>query len=157
MLFSELYLAYKLAKSKEYQIILLDRSLSGTLSNLIYDTRNAPCGRDNAQYAQSTLTVRNLMTWNSPMADIIHPTLTVLFQLEEIIFDMQPSYSWKRLESRFKVAEIAVQLKCTEAHRVKRLTRYRNQLVDSEFLQFSNEKYSVNLVMQILGVAYANS
>ena len=38
MLFSELYLAYKLAKSKEYQIILLDRSLSGTLSGLMYNT-----------------------------------------------------------------------------------------------------------------------
>ena len=38
MLLSELYLAYKLAKSKDYQIILLDRSLSGTLSSLMYDT-----------------------------------------------------------------------------------------------------------------------
>ena len=38
MLFSELYLAYKLAKSGDYRIILLDRSLSGTFSSLIYDT-----------------------------------------------------------------------------------------------------------------------
>lgn len=42
MLFSELYLAYQLARSKEYQIILLDRSLSGTLSSLIYDTAKRP-------------------------------------------------------------------------------------------------------------------
>jgi hypothetical protein len=42
MLFSEIYLAYQLAASKEYEIILLDRSLSGTLSNLIYDTAKRP-------------------------------------------------------------------------------------------------------------------
>ncbi len=42
MLFSELYLAYRLARSKEYQIILLDRSLSGTLSSLMYDTSKRP-------------------------------------------------------------------------------------------------------------------
>lgn len=42
MLFSELYLAYQLAKTRDYQIILLDRSLSGTLSNLILDTAKRP-------------------------------------------------------------------------------------------------------------------
>jgi hypothetical protein len=38
MLFSEIYLAYTLARSKEFKIILLDRSLSGTLSSLMHDT-----------------------------------------------------------------------------------------------------------------------
>ena len=38
MLFSELYLAYTMAKTKEFQIILLDRSLSGTQSSLLHDT-----------------------------------------------------------------------------------------------------------------------
>jgi hypothetical protein len=42
MLFSELYLAYQLAATREYQMILLDRSLSGTLSNLIVDTAKRP-------------------------------------------------------------------------------------------------------------------
>jgi len=38
MLFSELFLAYELAKSGEYQLILMDRCLSSTLSSLMYDT-----------------------------------------------------------------------------------------------------------------------
>ncbi|MGP8068438.1 MAG: hypothetical protein ACLP5V_00970 [Candidatus Bathyarchaeia archaeon] len=38
MLFSELYLAYTMAKTKEFQSILLDRSLSGTHSSLLHDT-----------------------------------------------------------------------------------------------------------------------
>ena len=45
MLFSELYLAYQLAKTSEYQMILLDRSLSGTLSTLIADTAKRPLWR----------------------------------------------------------------------------------------------------------------
>ncbi|HYB67570.1 MAG TPA: hypothetical protein VEC43_04515, partial [Candidatus Acidoferrales bacterium] len=36
MLFSELYLAYTLARTKKFQIILLDRSLSGTQSSLLH-------------------------------------------------------------------------------------------------------------------------
>ena len=42
MLFSELYLAYTLARSKQFRIILLDRSLSGTHSSLIHDTSKRP-------------------------------------------------------------------------------------------------------------------
>jgi len=38
MLFSELYLAYAFASRNEFQIILLDRSLSGTQSSLLQDT-----------------------------------------------------------------------------------------------------------------------
>ncbi len=38
MLFSELYLAYTMAKTRDFQIILLDRSLSGTQSSLLHDT-----------------------------------------------------------------------------------------------------------------------
>lgn len=38
MTFSEFYLAYKLATTKKYNIILMDRSLSNTYTGLIYDT-----------------------------------------------------------------------------------------------------------------------
>ncbi|MGD1836934.1 MAG: hypothetical protein ACPKPY_02605 [Nitrososphaeraceae archaeon] len=40
MTFSEFYLAYKFASTKEYNIIFMDRSLSNMYSSLIYDTSN---------------------------------------------------------------------------------------------------------------------
>lgn len=39
MTFSELYLAYRLAKKGDVKILLLDRSLCATHDNLVYDTR----------------------------------------------------------------------------------------------------------------------
>ncbi|MEM2123489.1 MAG: DNA double-strand break repair nuclease NurA [Candidatus Bathyarchaeia archaeon] len=40
MTFSELYLAYKLVEEMDVKILLLDRSLSGTQTSLMYDTSN---------------------------------------------------------------------------------------------------------------------
>jgi hypothetical protein len=47
MLFSEYYLAYKLASEGETKIILLDRSLSNTQSSLIYDTSRRKLWKSN--------------------------------------------------------------------------------------------------------------
>ncbi|MGC8850119.1 MAG: DNA double-strand break repair nuclease NurA, partial [Candidatus Bathyarchaeia archaeon] len=40
MTFSELYLAYKLVEEMDVKVLLLDRSLSGTQTSLMYDTSN---------------------------------------------------------------------------------------------------------------------
>ena len=144
MLFSELYLAYKLAKSKEYQIILLDRSLSGTLSSLMYDTSKRALWK--RQCAICTIDIDDAKLddlelaygrYHSPDPDGSLPPRGDYLRYAAILL-------LEKSGKPFTVAELAAQLKCTEADRVKRLTRYLNQLVDSGFLQVSNDKYSVN-------------
>src|SRR5208283_2757704 len=144
MLFSELFLAYKLAKSKDYQIILLDRSLSGTLSSLMYDTSKRALWKrqcaicivdiDGAKLDDLELAYGR---YHSPDPDGSLPARGDYLRYAAILL-------LEKSGKPFTVSEIAVQLKCTEADRVKRLTRYLNQLVDSGFLQVSNDKYSVN-------------
>lgn len=47
MTFSEFYLAYKLATTKQYNMILMDRSLSNTYSGLLHDTSMHSSGLSN--------------------------------------------------------------------------------------------------------------
>jgi hypothetical protein len=144
MLFSELYLAYKLAKSKEYQIILLDRSLSGTLSNLIHDTSRRALWK--RQCAICTVDIDGVKLddlelaygrYHSPDPDGSLPPRGDYLRYAAILL-------LEKVGKPLTVAEIAAQLECTEADRLKRLTRFLNQLVDSGLLQVSNDRYSVN-------------
>lgn len=144
MLFSELYLAYKLAKSKEYQIILLDRSLSGTLSSLIYDTSKRPLWK--RQCAICTVDIDNAKLddlelaygrYHSPDPDGSLPARGDYLRYATILL-------LEKSEKPLTVAEIAARLNCTADDRLKRLGRYLKQTVDAGFLQASDEKYSIN-------------
>jgi hypothetical protein len=144
MLFSELYLAYVLARSKEFQIILLDRSLSGTLSSLIHDTSKRPLWKrqcailghktDGIELDTQDLAVGRYHTLDPegalpPRGDYLRHA--VIFLLE-------------KAGKPLSISEIAQQLNLTTKDRVDKLTRYLNAaLAKGMFFQESNGKYSL--------------
>src|SRR5208283_3276389 len=138
MLFSELYLAYKLAKSKEYQIILLDRSLSGTLSSLMYDTSKRPLWKQ--QCAICTVDIDNAKLDDPELAygryhlaaDGSLPARGDYLRYAAILL-------LEKSEKPLTVAEIAARLNCTADDKLKRLSRYLKQTVDAGFLHASDE------------------
>ena len=106
--------------------------------------RNAPCGR--RQCAICTIDIDGAKLddlelaygrYHSPDPDGSLPARGDYLRYAAILL-------LEKVGKRLTVAEIAAQLKCTEADRVKRLTRYLNQLVDAGFLQVNGDKYSVN-------------
>lgn len=144
MLFSEVYLAYALAKSKEFQIILLDRSLSGTQSSLIHDTSKralwkrqcAIMGRkiDGAKLDDQDLSVGRYHTLNQkgvlpPRGDYLRHS--VIFLLE-------------KTGKPLSISEIADLLNLTTKDRTDKLTRFLNKAVEQgKYFQESNGKYSL--------------
>jgi hypothetical protein len=144
MLLSELYLAYKLAKSKEYQIILLDRSLSGTLSSLMYDTSKRALWK--RQCAICTVEIENAKLDDLELAyGRYHSTdpngsLPARGDYLRYATILLLEKSGKPLT----LAEIAARLNCTADDRLKRLTRYLKQTVDAGCLQKNDEKYTIN-------------
>ena len=144
MLFSELYLAYKLAKTKEYQIILLDRSLSGTLSGLMYNTSKRALWQ--RQCAICSVDIDNVKLddpelaygrYHLPDPDSSLPARGDYLRYAAILL-------LEKSGKPLTLAEIASQLNCTTDDRLKRLTRYLKQTVKAGFLQVSGEKYSVS-------------
>ena len=144
MLLSELYLAYRLAKSKEFQIILLDRSLSGTLSSLMYDTSKRALWK--RQCAICTVEIDNVKfdelelaygRYHIPDHEGSLPARGDYLRYAAILL-------LEKSGKPLTVAEIAAQLKCTADDRLKRLARYLKQSADAGFLQKTDETYSVN-------------
>lgn len=144
MLFSELYLAYKLAKSKEYQIILLDRYLSGTLSSLMYDTSKRALWK--RQCAICTVDIDNAKLDDIELAyERYHlpdpggslPARGDYLRYATILL-------LEKTAKPLTVAEIAGRLNCTADDRLRRLSRYLKQTVDAGFLQASDDKYRIN-------------
>jgi hypothetical protein len=145
MLFSELYLAYHLARSKEYQIILLDRSLSGTLSSLIYDTakralwrrQSTICGleMDNVAFNEQELAYGRYHTLNEDgklpaRGDYLrYATINVLEK------------STKPLD----LSEIADALQVRNEDQISKLKRYLNKSVEEGYVQESNAEYALDL------------
>ncbi len=143
MLFSELYLAYNLAKSKEFQTILLDRSLSGTQSSLMHDTSKRALWRrqstilgfkiDGLDFDDQDLSVGRYRTLNHdavlpPRGDYLRHS--VIFLLE-------------KLKEPLTIPEIAKHLGLTSEDRIKKLTRYLNEAVKrGKYFQESNGKYA---------------
>jgi len=144
MLFSELYLSYKLAKSGDYRIILLDRSLSGTLSSLMYDTsRRALWKRQCA--------IINIAVDNVPLDD--RELAYGRYHTPDLAGTLPPRGDYLRyaaillLEQAgqpIELGEIARQLDCANEDRLARLTRFLKKSVEEGYLQESNDKYSLN-------------
>lgn len=144
MLFSELYLSYKLAKSGDYQIILLDRSLSGTLSSLMYDTSRRALWK--RQCAICALEIDNLPLderelaygrYHTPdLAGTLAPRGDYLRYATIMLLE--------RVGKPLSLNEIATQLDCTSEDRLSRLTRFLKKSVEEGYLQESNGKYMLN-------------
>lgn len=143
MLFSELYLAYKLAKSGEYQIIILDRSLSGTFSSLIHDTSKRALWR---QCAICALEIESLSIDHNELAYGRYHNLDLAGTLPArgdylryaILFFLQ------RVGKPVGVNEIAEQLGCSSEDRLKRLERYLKKSVEEGYINETDGKFSSN-------------
>ncbi len=144
MLFSEIYLAYQLAKTKEYKIILLDRSLSGTLSNLIYDTAKRPLWKrqcaifgleiDNVPIDEQDLAYSRYRT--PKLDDSLPPRGDYLRY--STVFLLQKS------NKPLSVSEIANELNYNAKDQITRLTRFIKKSTQEGYLQESDGKYSAN-------------
>ncbi len=146
MLFSELYLAYSLASSKNFKIILLDRSLSGTQSSLMHDTSKRALWKrqcailglkiDGVEFDDQDLSVGRYHTLNQdgllpPRGDYLRHSVILLLE---------------KLGKPLSVPEIANYLNLTTNDRTKKLTRYLTTAIEKgKYFQESNGKYSLYL------------
>ena len=144
MLFSELYLAYKLAKSGDYRIILLDRSLSGTFSSLMYDTSKRAYWK--RQCAICTLDIDNLPLDEPELAYGRYHDLDLAGTLPARGDYLRYAgiLLLQRVGKPLGLNEIATQLDCTSEDRLGRLTRYLKKSVEEGYIQESDGKYSLN-------------
>ncbi len=144
MLFSEIYLSYQLAKSNEYKIVLLDRSLSGTFSSLIYGTSKRPLWKrqcailgleidnvriDEQELAYGRYHIPNLDGLLPPRGDYLRYSVILLLQK-----------SGKALS----FTEIGAELNYTTEAQLTRLTRFLNKSVKEGYLLESSGKYFSN-------------
>jgi hypothetical protein len=144
MLFSELYLAYHLAKMNEFQIILLDRSLSGTHSSLLRDTAKRAlwkrqCAMLGLKIDDIALDVQDLAIgrYYTPNQDGLLPPRGDYLRHAAIFLLSKANRS-------LSVREIAEQLKLKEDDRTKKLARYLKRAVeDGKYFEMANGEYSL--------------
>jgi hypothetical protein len=144
MLFSELYLAYTLARSKQFRIILLDRSLSGTHSSLIHDTSKRPLWKrqcaillhkiDGTVLDEQELAIERYHTPNlggtlPPRGDYMRHSIIFLL---------------RKIGHPLSIAEIAEHLNLVSEDRVEKLTRFLEKALEQKkYFQKSDGKYSL--------------
>jgi len=144
MLFSELYLAYTFACGNECQVILLDRSLSGTQSSLLQDTsrralwkrecatltmKSDGLGLDEQDLAFSRYRTPNVDGLLPPRGDYLRHS--VMFLLE-------------KTNSPLTMDEISGRLYVSETDRIEKLRRYLTKAArESKYFAESNGKYSL--------------
>jgi hypothetical protein len=144
MLFSEVYLAYTLARSNEFKIILLDRSLSGTQSSLMHDTSRRAlwkrqcailgCKIDDIKLNDQDLSVGRYHTLNPngtlpPRGDYLRHS--VIFLLE-------------KAGRPLSIPEIAEDLGLTAPDRMHKLARFLKDAAErGMYFQEANGKYSL--------------
>jgi hypothetical protein len=144
MLFSELYLAYTLARKNEFHIILLDRSLSGTQSSLLHDTskralwkrecatlrmKSGGLGLEEQDLAFSRYRTPNLHSLLPARGDYLRHS--VMFVLE-------------KEKSSMTLDEIAETLNISEPDRVQKLHKYLTKAVhEQKYFTESNGKFGL--------------
>ncbi len=144
MLFSELYLAYTLARSKQFRIILLDRSLSGTHSSLIHDTSKRALWKrqcailvhkiDGAVLDEQDLAVERYHTLN--LDGVLPPRGDYL--RHSVIFLL------RKIGKPLSISEIAEYLNLTTKDRIEKLTRFLGKAVEQgKYFQESDGKFSM--------------
>jgi len=144
MLFSELYLAYTLARSSEYQIILLDRSLSSTQSSLLQETSKRALWKrecatlrmksDGQRLDEQDLSFSRYRTPNldgllPPRGDYLRHSVMLLLEAAN---------------SALTLDEIGRRLKISEIDRIQKLRRYLTRAVaDGKYFAESDGRYSL--------------
>jgi len=144
MLFSELYLGYRLARSGDYKIILLDRSLSGTLSSLMYDTSRRAlwkrqCSICNLGVDSICLDEPELAygRYHTPDQSGKLPARGDYLRYATLLLI-------ERTGKPLDLTEIASQVGCASEGRLNRLTRILNKSVKEGYLLVTNSKYELN-------------
>ena len=150
MLFSELYLSYKLAKSGDYQIILLDRSLSGTLSSLMYDTSRRALWKRQCSICTLEIDKLPLDEYELAYGRYHTPDLAGTLPPRGDYLRYAGILLLERVRKPLELSEIATQLDCKSEDRLSRLTRFLKKSVEEGYLQETNGKY-------VLNPRYANS
>lgn len=141
MLFSELYLAYKMARSTQFKIVFLDRSLSGMHSSLLHDTSKRALWRqsvllgfqiDGAALDEQDLVVGRYHTLNReglvpPRGDYLrHSAIFLLL----------------RCGKPLTVEEMAEQLKLGEPDRIEKLRKFvEKSAKERKYFQEAYGKY----------------
>jgi hypothetical protein len=144
MLFSELYLAYTFACRNEFQIILLDRSLSGTQSSLLQDTSKRALWKrecatlrmksdglrlDEQDLAYSRYRTPNLDGLLPPRGDYLRHSVMFLLEMSD---------------STLTLDEIAGKLNISESDRIEKLHRYLTRAArEGRYFAESDGKYSL--------------
>jgi hypothetical protein len=150
MLFSELYLAYSLAKTNEFPILLLDRSLSGMQSSLLHDTSKRAlwkrqCAilrlkKDGLELDEQDLAYGRYHTLDAetllpPRGDYLRHS--AMFLLE-------------KSNKPLSVTELAGRLGLKSEDRIQKLAKYLKKAADDgKYFQQSNSEYALlpNLTM----------
>ncbi len=145
MTFSELYLAYKTVKEEDVGIILLDRSLSGTWTSLMYDTsKRANWKTDGALHGFEIDGVPidiNEMGYGrcylyNPLLQIPpargdYLRYAVIYLLQNTGDSMNPR-------------DICIQLNIEDDDRRERVKKYLEKAVEEDYLTESGGHYSIN-------------
>ena len=144
MLFSELYLAYSIAKTNEFPIILLDRSLSGMHSSLLHDTSKRALWKrqcatlrlknDGLELEEQDLAYGRYHTLDTgsplpPRGDYLRHS--AMFLLEKV-------------NKPLSACELADRLSLTSDDRREKLARYLKKAADDgKYFHQSNSDYSL--------------
>ena len=144
MLFSELYLAYKLANRNEFQIILLDRSLSGTQSSLLHDTsKRALWKRECATLRMNSDGLR-LEEQDLAFSRYRTPNPDGLLPPRGDYLRHSVMYLLEKSDSALTVDEIAKKLNLTESDRLEKLRRYlRKAAQEGKYYVESDGKFAL--------------
>ena len=132
MLFSELYLAYTLARKNEFKIILLDRSLSGTQSALLHDTsKRALWSRECAMLRMKSDSVK-LNEQDLAFSRYRTPSLDGLLPPRGDYLRHSAMFLLEQANRPLTVNEIAAGLNLSGHDRVQKLRRYLTKAAEEE-------------------------
>lgn len=143
MLFSELYLAYTMAKSKQFKMLFLDRSLSGTHSSLLHDTSKRALWRQTAllgfKIDDVPLDEQDLVFGRYHTLDregMVPPRGDYLRHAVIFLLD--------KARRPLSLTEIAEQLNLKENERIEKLKKYvKKSIDDGAYFQEANGKYTL--------------
>ena len=144
MLFSELYLAYSFARGNEYQVILLDRSLSGTQSSLLQDTsKRALWKRQCATLGMKTNGLR-LDEQDLAYGRYRTPNLDGLLPPRGDYLRHSVMFLLEMADSPLTLEDIAKRLNIMETDRIEKLRKYLTRAAaEGKYFADSNGKFTL--------------
>ena len=124
MLFSELYLAYTFARMKEFKMILLDRSLSGTQSSLLHDTSKRALWERECATLRTNVSGLRLDTQDLAFSRYRTPNPDGLLPPRGDYLRHSAMFLLENNNSPLTLNAIARRLSLTETDRIEKLHRY---------------------------------